>query len=92
MRTLAFAALLFAVATTAALAADDNYWPKDVWTAIKAHQVKPGMSELETRLAIGQKVHVDGSQEGDRTVTYDVNGKKWDVTYVKNRATEIKSE
>ena len=30
MRTLAFAALLFAAATTsAALAADDNYWPKD---------------------------------------------------------------
>jgi hypothetical protein len=69
-----------------------DYWPKDVWTAIDAHQVKPGMSELETRLAIGQKVHVDGSREGDRTVTYDVNGKKWDVTYVKNRATAIKSE
>jgi hypothetical protein len=68
-----------------------DYWPKDVWTAIEAHQVKPGMSELETRLAIGQKVHVDGSREGDRTVTYDVNGKKWDVTYVKNRATEIKA-
>jgi Domain of unknown function (DUF4399) len=30
MRTLALAALLFAAtATTAALAADDNYWPKD---------------------------------------------------------------
>ena len=69
-----------------------GYWPKDVWTAIEAHQVKPGMSELETRLAIGQKVHVDGDREGDRTVTYDVNGKKWDVTYVKNQATEIKSE
>jgi hypothetical protein len=69
-----------------------DYWPKDVWTAINAHQVKPGMSELETRLAIGQKVHVDGDREGDRTVTYDVNGKSWDVTYVKNRATTIKSE
>lgn len=69
-----------------------DYWPKDVWTAIEAHQVEPGMSELETRLAIGQKMHVDGEREGDRTVTYDVNGKKWDVTYVKNRATEIKAE
>jgi len=67
-----------------------DYWPKDVWMAIDAHQVKPGMSELETRLAIGQKVHVDGDREGERTVTYDVNGKKWDVTYVKNGATEIK--
>ena len=69
-----------------------DYWPRDVWTAIDAHQVKPGMSELETRLALGSKVHVDGDREGDRTVTYDVNGKKWDVTYVKNRATEIKAE
>jgi len=69
-----------------------DYWPKDVWAAIDAHQVKPGMSELETRLALGQKVHVDGDREGERTVTYDVNGKSWDVTYRKNRATEIKSE
>ena len=30
----------------------DN-WPKEVWTAIDAHQVKPGMSELETRMSIG---------------------------------------
>ncbi len=69
-----------------------DYWPQEVWTAIDSHEVKPGMSELETRLAIGQKVHVDGDREGDRTVTYDVNGKKLDVRYVKNRATEIKAE
>ena len=34
-----------------------DHWPKDVWAAIDAHQVKPGMSELETRMAIGQKMH-----------------------------------
>jgi hypothetical protein len=34
MRTLAFVALLFAVSTTAALAADDNYWPADAKTYI----------------------------------------------------------
>ena len=67
-------------------------WPKEVWAAIDAHQVKPGMSELETRMAIGQKVHPDGSKEGDRTVTYDQDGKHRTVTYVKNRATAIKSE
>jgi len=67
-----------------------DYWPKDVWAAIDAHQVKPGMSELETRMAVGQKTHSDGQTEGDRTVTYDMNGTKWTVTYVKNRATEIK--
>ncbi len=67
-------------------------WPKDLWTAIDAHQVMPGMSELETRMAIGQKQHANGETEGDRTVTYDQNGKQWKVTFVDNKATEIKSE
>jgi len=69
-----------------------DHWSKDVWAAIDAHQVKPGMSELETRLAIGQKEHASGQTEGDRTVTYDQNGKHWTVTYVKNQAQVIKSE
>ncbi|HUB51233.1 MAG TPA: hypothetical protein VL986_03750 [Terracidiphilus sp.] len=67
-------------------------WPKDVWSAIDAHQVKPGMSELETRMAIGQKMQFDGGTEGNRTVTYDQAGKKWTVTFVHNHATTIKSE
>jgi len=69
-----------------------SHWPKDVWAAVDAHQVKPGMSELETRLSIGEKMHPDGETEGDRTVTYDQNGKHYTITYVKNRATAIKSE
>ena len=69
----------------------DN-WPKDAWAAIDAHQVKPGMSELQTRMAIGMKMHPDSKTEGDRTVTYDQDGKHWTVTYVKNRATAIKTE
>jgi hypothetical protein len=67
-----------------------DHWPKDVWTAIDAHQVKPGMSELETRLAIGQKERPDGQTEGDRTVTYDQDGKHWTITYVRNKATVVK--
>jgi hypothetical protein len=69
-----------------------DHWPKDVWAAVDAHEVKPGMSELETRMAIGSKTHSDGEKEGERTVTYDQNGKHWTVTYVKNRATVIKGE
>jgi hypothetical protein len=67
-------------------------WPKEVWTAIDSHHVQQGMSELETRLAIGQKMHPDGAEEGDRTVAYDQDGKHWTVTFVKNRATAVKSE
>jgi hypothetical protein len=68
-----------------------SHWPADVWAAVYAHQVKQGMSELETRMAIGQKSHPDGETEGDRTVTYDQDGKQWTITYVKNRATTIQT-
>jgi len=69
-----------------------DHWPKDVWAAVDAHQVKPGMSELQTRMSIGMKSHPDGETEGDRTMTYDENGKHWTITYVKNRATAIRTE
>jgi hypothetical protein len=65
------------------------HWPADVWAAIDAHQVKPGMSELETQMAVGNKLHADGTDAGNRTVNYNQDGKLWTVTYVKNRATAI---
>ena len=67
-------------------------WPKDTWAAVDAHQVKPGMSELQVRTAIGMKAQYEGQKEGDRTATYDVNGKHYTITFVKNHATSIKSE
>jgi hypothetical protein len=69
----------------------DN-WPKSVWAAIDAHQVVAGMSELQTRMAIGQKTQSDSSSEGSRTVTYDQAGKIWTVTFIHNRATTIQSK
>jgi hypothetical protein len=69
----------------------DN-WPKSIWAAIDAHQVLPGMSELQTRMSIGQKTQSDGSSEGNRTVTYDQAGKKWTITFVNNKASKIQSQ
>jgi hypothetical protein len=69
----------------------DN-WSKEMWTAIDAHQAKPGMSELETRMSIGSNMVPDGQTGGDRTVTYDQAGKTWTITYVKNHATAIQSD
>ncbi len=69
----------------------DN-WPKNVWTAIGAHQVIPGMNELQTHMSIGQNQQADRSGEGNRTITYDQAGKKWTVTFVDNHASAIKSE
>ncbi len=68
-----------------------DYWPRNVWAAIDAHQVKPGMSELEAEMALGHKMHPSGPIEGDRTVSYDQAGKHWTVTYAKNQATAIES-
>jgi len=68
-----------------------SHWSKDVWTAIDAHQVKPGMNELQARLALGQKIQTDDPrEEGNRTVTYDADGKKWTVAFRDDRATQIK--
>jgi hypothetical protein len=67
-------------------------WPKDAWTTIDAHQVKQGMSELQTRMAIGSKAHPDGQEEGNRTVDYDVNGKHYVITYRGNHATSIQNQ
>jgi hypothetical protein len=67
-----------------------DHWPKDVWATIDAHQVKQGMSELETQMSVGSKMHPDGETEGNRTVTYNQDGKQWAVTFVKDRATVVK--
>lgn len=67
-------------------------WGKDMWQAIDAHQVKPGMSELQTRSAIGMRAQPDGQIEGSRTVDYDVNGKHIVVSYSHDKATSIQGQ
>ena len=62
-----------------------------MWAAIDAHQVLAGMSELQTRMSIGQKTQSDSSSEGARTVTYDQAGKQWTITFVDNKATAVKT-
>jgi hypothetical protein len=50
------------------------------------------MSELQTRMTIGENMHADGSSVGDRTVHYNQAGKRWTITYVNDRATAIDGE
>jgi hypothetical protein len=69
------------------------HWPKDVWAAVDAHQVKPGFSELQTRTAIGSKAQYDDPQaEGNRTADYDMNGKHIKVTFSHDKATKIEGQ
>lgn len=65
-------------------------WPKDTWAAIDAHQAKPGMNELQARLALGQKLKAGEGSEGNRTITYDAGGRQWTVTFVNDRATTVR--
>lgn len=69
-----------------------DHWPKDVWAAIDAHQPKQGMNELQMSLVLGMNVTTDSQEKGNRTINYDVNGKKTSVTFVSDKATTIQAQ
>jgi hypothetical protein len=67
-----------------------KHWPPDVWNAIEAHEVHPGMNELQADFAVGM-----GIPEGagsDRTIKYPNGGKPLVVTYRNGKATQVKPE
>ena len=58
-----------------------KHWPPDVWQAIDAHQVKPGMSEMQADFAIGIGLMEQGGSEDAKTLDYPNGGKPVDITY-----------
>jgi hypothetical protein len=66
-----------------------SHWPNNVWQAIDQHQVKPGMSELQTMMAVGQVAQSDSSDYGNRTVTYTAGDRKITVTFAHDQATQV---
>ena len=50
------------------------------------------MNELQMSLTLGMNVSVDSQDKGNRTVTYDVNGKKTGVTFAGDKATTIQAQ
>jgi hypothetical protein len=69
-----------------------KHWPADVWQAVDQHQPKPGMNELQVAMALGTIQQSQSSDYGNRTVTYDAGGKKWAVSFEKDKATSVKEE
>jgi len=69
-----------------------KFWPSDVWQAIDAHTPKPGMSELETSMALGVMQQSESSNYGNRTVTYNAGGKHWSVTFESDKATQVQQQ
>ena len=69
-----------------------NFWPADLWQAIDQHQPKQGMTELEAAMALGVMQQSDSSNYGNRTVNYDAGGKRWEVTFENDKATQIQQD
>jgi hypothetical protein len=69
-----------------------KHWPADVWQAVDQHHPIPGMNELQVAMALGTIQQSQSSDIGNRTVTYDAAGKKWAVSFVKDKATTVTPE
>ena len=67
-----------------------SHWPKDVWDAVAAHTPKVGMTEDQTRMAVGILIESDSQSIGNRTVTYHAGPKNWVVTFSEGKATAVK--
>ncbi|MBV8113516.1 MAG: hypothetical protein JO300_02165 [Silvibacterium sp.] len=69
-----------------------KHWSADVWQAVDQHHPKSGMNELQVAMALGTIQQSESSDYGNRTVTYDVGGKKWAVSFVQDKATTVTAE
>ncbi|MFT4112947.1 hypothetical protein [Silvibacterium sp.] len=69
-----------------------KFWDASVWQAVDQHIAKPGMNELQTSMSLGMIQQSDASTMGDRTVRYDADGKKWAVTFVNDKATNVQQQ
>lgn len=67
-----------------------KHWPADVWQEIDQHQVKEGMSELQTDFALGLGLLQPGADDIDRTLDYPNGGKPLMVSFHHDKAIEIK--
>ena len=67
-----------------------KHWPPDIWQAIDQHQVKPGMSELQTDFAVGIGLMEQGGDETDKTLDYPNGGKPLVVSYHSGKAIVVK--
>ena len=66
-----------------------KFWPAEVWNAIDSHEVRPGMSELQTTCAIGAGHLESGTSSDPRILHYANGGKPLNITFHNDRATKI---
>ena len=68
-----------------------KHWPADVWDAISKHEVRRGMNQLQADFSVGMGAPDNLHDADNRTVTYQNNGKPLVVTFVNDKAIEVKS-
>lgn len=66
-----------------------KHWPADVWQNIDQHQVKQGMSEMQTSFALGIGLLEQGGDETSKTLDYPNGGKPLNVTFHYGKVVEI---
>ena len=67
-----------------------GFWPQEIWQAIRDHEVKPGMNEIQADFAVGMGIpQPEGSDPDEKVVKYPNGGHPLTVTYRKGRAVKI---
>ena len=68
-----------------------KHWSADVWQAVAAHEVKPGMNELQADFAVGMGTLDTGSSSEERILHYANGGKPLVVIYRSGKAVEVRA-
>ncbi len=66
-------------------------WPAATWQAIDAHQVKPGMDEIQAGFALGMGIPQRSDDPREKTVVYPNAGHQVVITYRDGRAQAVTS-
>jgi len=66
-----------------------KHWGTAMWAHIDKHEPVLGMSENQAMMALGQVITPHGDKVGDRSVTFDNNGKPVTIDFQNDKATKI---
>jgi hypothetical protein len=69
-----------------------RHWPVEIWQAIRQHQAKPGMSELQVDFAIGIGLLEQGSSSSNRTLDYPNGGNPLTISFQNGKAVEVRTK
>ncbi len=67
-----------------------KHWPAGMWQKIDAHEVQPGMSELQASFAIGMGIQQGFGDYGSRTLRYPNGGKPLVISFENDQAVAVK--